>query len=146
MTKWETAAILAALLPAAMKDLKNRTVPWYLVLSGFGILFAASIFRGDSAAMIGTSMIRSVLITAAALLIVLVSDRLLGKKTLGGGDLRFMALMAFALPLESCLWALLTGLVSGGIVLLSGRALRRPGFPMTPFLLIGAELVILIGI
>jgi leader peptidase (prepilin peptidase)/N-methyltransferase len=82
-------------------------------------------------------------------IVAVVSDRLLGKPGMGGGDIKMAAMMGSFLGLEKLAVAVFVALLSGslvGITLIAlGRKSRKDIIPFGPFLALGAVTVVFFG-
>ena len=146
MTKWETAILLAVLLVPVLSDLKSRRVPGLIVASGL-FFRAMTLIRSGGPPSTGGAVLTAAAITVPVFLTVLFFDRVFARKTMGGGDIKYLALLTFSFPATTSLYGLLIGLVSAvaGTVLFR-RIQREKVIPLTPFLLVGYEAALLCGL
>jgi leader peptidase (prepilin peptidase)/N-methyltransferase len=81
--------------------------------------------------------------------VAVVSDRVLGKPGMGGGDIKMAAMMGAFLGVENLAVAVFIALLSGsvvGITLMAlGRKSRKDQIPFGPFLALGAVTVVFFG-
>jgi leader peptidase (prepilin peptidase)/N-methyltransferase len=81
--------------------------------------------------------------------VAVVSERLLGKQGMGGGDIKMAAMMGAFLGVEKLAVAVFIALLSGslvGITLMAlGRKSRKDIIPFGPFLALGAVTVVFFG-
>ena len=147
MTKGMLLPMLSVLAALVFRDLKARRVPLFGIGTGFALRTLLFFTEGGGMTALLRAMLKSLPTLLLTLLLVLFFDHLFGKKTAGGGDLWFIALLFFAFPFGLTLTGIFLGLLLGLIPIVSkrirgGKAVR---IPLTPYLLIGLELVILIG-
>ena len=146
MTKWETAVLLAVLLVPVFSDLKSRRVPGIVIASGF-FFRAMTLIRSGGLPSAGGAVLAAAVITVPVFLTVLFFDHVLARKTMGGGDLKYLALLTFSFPAMTSLYGLLIGLVSAAAgTVLFRRTRREKVIPLTPFLLAGYEAALMFGL
>ena len=144
-----TARIAAAavlLVVISVKDVRTRRIPGRLIL----LLAAASLLRiapfitakpadGSGALRVIPAVLPDMLLGGAGTLLLLLAlthlaDRLLGRETLGGGDIR----LAAALGLHLGLYSALLMLLAASLLALPEAVVRRrkgePDFPFAPYL------------
>jgi leader peptidase (prepilin peptidase) / N-methyltransferase len=122
-------------IPASIIDIKHKRIPDCIVFPGIITLLVFSIFYIDSYALrVFTEMLAGSTIFYCI--------RLISKRKLGMGDVKFAALMAVFLGFPG--WfvaaglASLLGLVFAILNLCSGRINKNTKIPFAPFLTVGS--------
>lgn len=140
---WESLRLLIAgslLLTAALVDLDTMLLPDGLLLAAGGAAFLR-LLDGEGTAM----LLGGVCIAVPLLLLVLAADRLMGRETMGGGDIKLVAVLGMHFgPLQG-LFLLITACVLG---LLAGAVMgkrRDAPFPFGPALVLAGWLTVLVG-
>lgn len=119
------------LLVIALVDAETQRIPDRL-LAGIALLFALAPLEGGWAA-VKNGLLGGVAVSLPLLLFVLLADRVAGRETMGGGDIKlfFVLGLHFGPPLTllllifACLFGVLFGLVA--------QRGRKPGEPSRPF-------------
>lgn len=133
---------LAALVAITVIDLRHQIIPDAITLPGVAAGFVASFVTGR------ISWIESVggIMLGAGLFIAVI---LVSRGGMGGGDLKFGAMLGAFLGWQALLVALFVGVVLGGMsaiaLLASGRLARKDAIPFGPFLAIGGAAALFWG-
>lgn len=125
----ELCAFACVLLFLSLTDIDDYLIPNGSILCALGIRIAymvAVVARGTMAAGEAWTYVLSGLgVGAALLMVVLIADRVLGRESMGGGDLKLYAVAALYFGWQQMLFLILTSCALG---LASTLAfLRRPG-------------------
>jgi leader peptidase (prepilin peptidase)/N-methyltransferase len=133
---------LAALVAITVIDLRHQIIPDAITLPGVVAGFVASLVTGR------ISWIDSLggIALGAGLFVAVI---LLSRGGMGGGDLKFGAMLGAFLGWQALLVALFVGVVLGGMsavaLLASGRLARKDAIPFGPFLAIGGAVTLFWG-
>jgi Flp pilus assembly protein protease CpaA len=147
MTKGMLFPMFSVLTFLVLSDLHSRRVPLRFIGIGFALRSVLFFTEGTGWTAFLAAVLKGMPALIGGLFLVLLFDRLFGRKTLGGGDLWFIALLLFSFPFGTALPGILIGLAAGLLPLLMGRIRRKKHLtiPLTPYLMIGLELSILFG-
>lgn len=138
--------LLSLLIAASLVDLEEGWIPDRLVLAGIGAFVLLALPDAAPLAALGRGLFGALAVTLPLLALVLLADRLLGRETMGGGDIKLLFMLGlyfdWRLNLLLLIAACLLGLM---LALILGRA--RPGapFPFGPALAAAAWFVLLAG-
>jgi len=139
-------ALASVLLAVSLVDLEDGWVPDRLLLAGAAFRLAALPLEPEPGAALLRGLGGAAALFVPLLLLVLAADRLLGRESMGGGDLKLFALLGLyfgwrqglLLVILSCL----TGLV---FAVMMGKAGPGRPFPFAPAMAIAAWLTALWG-
>ena len=131
---WALGALGVFFILIAGLDLKYRLIPNILVFPAMVVVMFASLF----APFVD---LRSMVLGGIFGLLLFALVAYLRPGTLGGGDVKLAALIGLLFGFPSSIWALLIGILAGGMVAL-GLVLTRRGtgatqMPYAPFLCLG---------
>ena len=123
-----TAIVLAL---GAITDIKRKTIPDYLTLTGLAWILAASLYLGLPRAV---EALIGALACGGALLIL----AMLRRGSIGGGDVKLMAVIGAALGWRwgfgALMFAQLAAALVAACLLVTRRKRRKDGLPFGPFL------------
>lgn len=146
----ETPAYLvlaALLLTLSLVDLETCIIPdRFLVLAALDFVVLTLCTAADRMHALLSGLVHGLILAAPILLIVLIADRVLGRESMGGGDIKlFFVLGLFLQPLESLLLVLFA--CAFGLLFAALPALRGPDrvFPFGPALCLAMWAVLLAG-
>lgn len=128
------------LLVASLVDLDIMELPDGLMIAGAVIAFAR-LLESTSILVILIGLIPAV----ALLVIVLIMDRIMKKDTMGGGDIKLMAVLGLNFGAIQAVLLLLIACVVGLLAATIMRKGRDKAFPFGPMLSIAAWITALIG-
>ncbi len=145
----EYMAIFCALLAIALIDYDTMEIPDGLTVFIFAV-FVLFLYPHSGSVGAMTERAKSGLFGALAyggglLVLSLVMDLLLGKETLGGGDVKLFAALGLCTGLAGGLLLVLVSCVGGLLVALSVRKGKKKEFPFGPAISAAAVFVLLIG-
>ena len=137
--------ILAALLTElSLIDAREQILPDSLLIAAAAVRLVFWAVGGFSLPALKTMAIGAVSVSVPVLAAVLVMDKVLGRESMGGGDIKLLAVLGLYLDwrhmLLTVLAACLMGIVGGAI----GRKKGKP-FPFGPYIALAAVLVRLAG-
>lgn len=135
---------LCCLFYLSLTDLENQTIPdGCLVIAALAWTVCAP-FLCDSWADAGLRLLSGVVYGGCLLGVSLVMDKVMGRETLGGGDIKLFAVVGLYLGLIGTLFAVLLSCVFG---LLFAAALKKQGraFPFGPSIAAAATFMLLFG-
>jgi len=140
-------ALASVLLAVSLVDLEDGWVPDRLLLAGAALWLLTLPLEPE---VMKAQLLRGILGAAALflplLLLVLAADRLLGRESMGGGDLKLFALLGLYFGWKQGLLLVILSCLTGlGSALVMGKA--RPGkpFPFVPAMAAAAWLTALWG-
>lgn len=140
------AAFCSSLLVVTGIDFDHQLIPDVITLPGMLVGLAASL-------VLPLSFLDSIAALAAGggffWAVAAISDKLLGKPGMGGGDIKLAAMMGSFLGLGNLAVAVFLALLSGSlisIVLMAlGRKSRKDVIPFGPFLALGGMIALFLG-
>lgn len=139
--------VLASLLvAAALVDLDQDWIPDQLIVAGIAAFAVFSLLDPLPFQTLFHGLLGSLALSTALLLLVLAADRILGRESMGGGDLKlfFMTGLYFHWKYDLLL-LILTCILGLALAALMGRAKPGVPFPLAPALAAAAWLVMLAG-
>lgn len=137
--------ILAALLLLlGLIDAREQILPDRLLLAAVLVRAVFWALSGFSLQELGRMALGAFGVSVPLLLLVLMMDRILGRESMGGGDIKLTAVLGLYLPWQQMLFMLLTACVLGIIGGLASRA-RGKAFPFGPYLALAALVTRLAG-
>ena len=143
----EYGVLLSLLLCASLVDLEDGWIPDRLLIAGAVLYFPLELLAGG----LRWQSLVSGLFGAAVLLLpmlglVLLADKLMGMETMGGGDLKLIALLGLYFGWQNGLFLLILSCFLGlGISFAMGRLKAKTAFPFGPALSLAAWLTALFG-
>lgn len=139
--------ILATLLLAiSLADWEDQLIPdRFLVLGGLNALvFAAGLSSSPIRALLH-ALLGGLVIALPLLLLVLLADKITGRETMGGGDIKLLFMLGLYFPWQASLLIVLLSCFLGlGLAAALGKT-RRETIPFGPSLCLAAWLVFLWG-
>ncbi len=145
------AALVSLLIVIALIDFKHMMIPNGLIIAGL-ILGAGKLAASVFTNIFGSWTLYAIGFVAGGLpllLIALICAWVLKKEALGGGDIKLMAFAGLVIGWKLIIPAYLIGVVSGaitGIVLMaSGKKKRGDEIPFGPFLCFGVMISVFFG-
>ncbi|MCL2365920.1 MAG: prepilin peptidase [Oscillospiraceae bacterium] len=133
---------------AAIFDMKTRRIPNKLVLAmlitWLLIIKPKLVFDTDAALVYLESSALGLLVSGGMFVLVY----FLSRKGLGGGDVKFMAVVGLYMGFGGVISVILIGsilaAITGGTLILFKKIRRKDPIPLAPFLLIGIALTVLL--
>lgn len=136
---------LGCLFMLSLTDLDAYLVPDGCLLAAALAWAATAPFLGQSWAWAGKSLLAAVVYGGGLLLISLVMDRVTGRDTLGGGDIKLFAVSGLYLGLLGGLFALIIACVLGLAFAKLLRRGAREAFPFAPSVALATAGMLLFG-
>lgn len=124
-------------LAVSICDLESGIIPNGLIISGILIQVVSIWFRGAGFRALGKAFGRGLLIAAAVGLIVMMTDRVLRSRSMGGGDLKLIFMLGIMTTVLQSLMALWIACIIGMIVFLISGKTGRQTIPFGPPLCAG---------
>ncbi len=140
----EYLLLFSALLAIALVDLESMEIPDGLILFGLAVYLAFLYPHGSAAERAADGLLGAAVYGGGMLLISLLMDALLGRETLGGGDVKLFALLGLYTGLARGLLMLLISCLAGLAYAASLKGGRKKEFPFGPAIVFAA-VVTLIG-
>jgi leader peptidase (prepilin peptidase)/N-methyltransferase len=136
------AVTIAAMVPAAVVDLRERRLPNLLVAAAGGVFVGTTCVGWATGAGIdvGSIVAGSIVMTAPILLLHLVSPA-----AMGFGDVKAAIVLGAALGSVHWQLALAALTVAAGLGALVGVSTRARTIPFGPFLVIGSAVTLIVG-
>ncbi len=136
--------LLACLFALSLVDLDTQIIPdRFLVIPA--VVRLAELAVTDWRSIPG-ALVPGLCLGGGVLVISLIMDKVLKKDTMGGGDIKLLALLGFFLPLPQCMLLLMLACVIG--ILMASILMKvnsETPFPFGPALSIAAWITLLIG-
>lgn len=144
----EYLMLFAALVAIALIDLDTMEIPDGLLIFGAAVFVAFAYLHGrgvdDMLARVKDGMFGAVVYGGGILLVSLVMDKVLGRESMGGGDVKLFAVLGLFTGLAKGLLMLLVACVTGiATAFCSGS--RKEAFPFGPSIAGAAVLTLLLG-
>ena len=140
----EACVLFSILLAVALIDWDSMTIPNGLLLAGAAVFLAFLVFHEAPLRRLVTGALTGLALGGALLGISLVMDKVLGRESLGGGDIKLFALLGlYTGPAVGLLLVILACFV-GLIFAWAGKAKDKP-FPFGPAVAIAAWPALLAG-
>ncbi len=143
----EYVFLFSLLLAVALIDRDTMEIPDGLVLAG-AIAFLIFLYPhgGDILKRLGDGVLGALVYGGGMLLLALLMDRVLGKESLGGGDIKLFAMLGLYTGLACGLLMLLISCITGLLFSLTVRKKGSGGeFPFGPAIAVGATFALLVG-
>lgn len=136
----------AGLLYLSLRDIAQRVLPDWVLLALAALRLVYWALEGFSLPELGTMALGAVSVAAPLLAVVLLMDRVMGRETMGGGDIKLMAVLGLYFPWEQMLFLLLAACALGIVGGLAGHGRRGEGtLPFGPYIAAAAVLTVLLG-
>lgn len=139
--------LLSILYIAALIDLKHQIIPDGLVATG--LVFAVVFILSDITVLWLDGLIGLGVGGGFFLAIAFLSELLLKKEGMGGGDIKLMAMIGAFLGWKLTVLALLLSVYAGGIIggvlILTGIKKRSDRIPFGPFIALGTAMAVFFG-
>ncbi len=113
----------------SLTDIDDRIIPDRSLLIAVAAWFAALPFTGSGPLTAGMNILAALVFGSALLLISLLMDRLLGRESLGGGDIKLIAVTGLYLGFTGTLFALILACVIGIIAAFAIHGAKPGGKP-----------------
>lgn len=127
----EMAALASALLVASVTDLDDYLIPNGCIVAAVATravyLAACAALGWEVAPLVRESLIGAVAVTVPLALLVLVMDRVLGRPSMGGGDLKLFAVAGLYFGWRQCLFLILVACALGLVFALVSQRLPQRG-------------------
>lgn len=141
-----TAAVLCCcLLCLSLVDLETQIIPdRFLVIPA--VARAIQLLMEGGLAGLGRGVLPGLIIGGGMLALSLVMDKILKKDTMGGGDIKLLALLGMFFPLPQCLLLVMIACVVGiAMAAILMKVDSETAFPFGPALAIAAWVTLLFG-
>jgi leader peptidase (prepilin peptidase)/N-methyltransferase len=149
---WETVqyvVLCSCLFCLSWVDWDTQTIPHrFLAVAAAARLVYIACTAGTVANVFAqslTALWHGLALGGSILLLALVLDKLLGKESMGGGDIKLLAVLGMYFTLPCCLLLVVLACVLGIVLALGVGAKRGIAFPFGPALSAAAWLTLLIG-
>ncbi|MEE1044918.1 MAG: prepilin peptidase [Olegusella sp.] len=121
----EMCGLASVLLVASLTDLDDYLIPNGCVAAAVVIravyLAVCALLGQDVGPLVRESLIGAVAVTVPLLVLVLIMDRVLGKPSMGGGDLKLFAVAGLYFGWQQCLFLIIVACLLGIVFALVGR-------------------------
>lgn len=132
------------LLLLGLIDAREQILPDGLLLAGAALRLAFWALAGFSLPALGRMALGAVSVSVPLLVLSLVMDRVLGRESMGGGDIKLLAVLGLWFPWQQMLLLLMAACVLGILGALITRA-RGRAFPFGPYIALAALITRLAG-
>ena len=138
---------LCCLFCLSLVDLESYTIPDGCLLTAVGAWVLALPFLKPGWTEILRSILAGLVFGGGILLLSIVMDKLLGKESLGGGDVKLFAVVGLYLGFASTLFAVLLSCILGLIfaLLMNRRGEKGRAIPFGPSISLAAAFMLLYG-
>ena len=134
--------LLSCLFSLSLVDLDTQIIPDRFLVIPAVIRIAQLIFEGN---LIG-GILPGLIFGGGLLILSLVMDKILGKDTMGGGDIKLMAVLGLYFSIPECLLLLILACVAGIVIASILMKIKDDTpFPFGPALSLAAYITMLIG-
>ena len=121
----EMCGLASVLLVASLTDLDDYLIPNGCIVAAVVIravyLVVCALLGQDVGPLVRESLIGAVAVTVPLLVLVLIMDRVLGKPSMGGGDLKLFAVAGLYFGWQQCLFLVIVACLIGIVFALVGR-------------------------
>lgn len=136
---------LCCLFCLSLTDLDNQTIPDGCLLTAALVWAACAPFLYDSWLDAGLQVLAGLVYGGGVLAISLVMDKVMGRETLGGGDVKLFAVVGLYLGLIGTLFAVLLSCVFGLLFAALAKRSRSQAFPFGPSIAAASAFMLLFG-
>ena len=138
--------LMSLLIAASLVDLEDGWIPDRLILAGIGAFVLLALPDAAPLAALGRGLFGALAVALPLLGLVLLADRLLGRETMGGGDIKLLFMIGLYFDWRLNLLLLIAACLLGlALAFILGRARPNAPFPFGPALAAAAWLVLLAG-
>lgn len=132
----------AVLLALTLTDMAKRIIPNRLLLALIVNRVVWFFVLGEAPGTVLPDVLKALLVPVTLLILVLLSEKLMRRELMGGGDIKLLLVLALYMSWIQLLLALLAGCLAG--LIFAAAARKRPGMamPFGPFLAAGALAVV----
>ncbi len=121
----EMCGLASVLLVASLTDLDDYLIPNGCIIAAVVIravyLVVCALLGQDVGPVVRESLIGAVAVTVPLLILVLIMDRVLGKPSMGGGDLKLFAVAGLYFGWRQCLFLIIVACLLGIVFALAGK-------------------------
>lgn len=138
--------LICVLLGISIVDMKTYTIPDGMIVTGIiiwllGVIYTALI-HGNWKLMVIDGLAGGVLIAGSLLILSLIMDHILGKESLGGGDIKLLFMTSLYTGALEGLFCLMLACITGLVFVV---LLKRNKIPFGPSVSIAACITLFIG-
>lgn len=138
--------LCACLFCLSLVDLDIQIIPdRFLVIGALSRLVYLLLANGLALGPIWYSLWHGLALGGSVLILSLIMDKVLGKESMGGGDIKLLFVLGLYFDLPCCLFLLIAACVCGILLALLLSAKKGIAFPFGPALSIAAWLTLLFG-
>ena len=137
--------LLCCLFCLSLVDLDIFEIPNACVLIPIGAFLAAAPFADSPLDYLKTGAIGGFVLAGAILLIVLIFDKVMGKETMGGGDIKLLFVAGLYLGLVTGLFGLILACLVGLIMAVVRKTKKGEPFPFGPAIAIALWIMLEYG-
>lgn len=143
---WMWLILTALLTELSLIDAKEQILPDGLLIAAAGVRLVFWAAGGFSLPELKTMAVGAVSVSAPVLAAALVMDRVLGRESMGGGDIKLLAVLGLYLPWRQMIFLLVCACLTGiaGGLLSRGRGGDK-AFPFGPHIALAAIVTRLAG-
>lgn len=139
------AAMLFMLLAAALVDLDTGLIPDRLILMGIGAFLVYALFQKPVLPALLRGLLGGFAASVPLLLFVLLADRLMGRETMGGGDIKLFFMAGLYFDWQRAILLLIFSCLCGIAFAVYAKKKRGAEFPFGPGIAAGAFTTALFG-
>ena len=129
----QNLALASILLYASLVDLDSRTIPNGCIVAAVAVRAAYIVLAGpvfhllDGAALARFSLVGAVAVAVPMCLVVFAADRVFGRESMGGGDLKLLFVAGLFFGWRQCLFLVIAACIAGiaGALVAQGRDVAR---------------------
>lgn len=136
---------IACLFCLSLTDLDEQIIPDGCLMIAALVWAACAPFLLSSWRDAGLALLAALVYGGGLLLISLVMDKVMGRETLGGGDIKLFAVVGLYLGLVGTLFAVLLSSVLGLLLAMALRRGKGKAFPFGPAIAASTALMLLFG-
>lgn len=144
---WQTpeyCILFSLLLAVALIDLDSMEIPNGLLIAGVVLFALCLIFHDAPLSRLKSGLIGGLVLGGALLAISLVMDKVLGRESMGGGDIKLFAMLGLYSGLAVGLLLVILACFAGLVFAYAGKAKGKP-FPFGPAVALAAWPALLAG-
>lgn len=135
---------LAVLFFLTLTDIDTMTIPDRCHIIAALVWFATAYFLVDSSQII-SHVIAGLVFGGGVLLLSLIMDKVMGRETMGGGDIKLLGVTGLYLGFAGTLLTLILSCVLGLVFNVVNRNRENKEFPFGPWIAIASAVVLFLG-
>ena len=143
----EYCILVILLLIVSLVDWESGLIPDRILLCGVGNFLLLTLLRGEGLAGLGHGALSGLAVSIPLLILVLIMDKVLGRESMGGGDIKLFFVTGLYFPLRELLVVVILACLLGIVLALATRKTtgdeeNPKAFPFGPAIALGAAVAL----